>query len=360
MSEIVVDESGIRQYWDETGEYIDVLVVADMPIGELVRIVDDEVRFVNQAIDFDTIGLAFPPGPTPQGAAVYMPICDDVDDAVTTFRLIAARLEERGISGSILTRELEFTRIGHVGWKMMGFTAGLVTAADPSSPDDLLPDPGAAEAIKNYALEWCTVPEGQTWIKAERTSARIPWERRREFLEAAAINRQSGWALISENGETHSRSVRFEDNGHVLFQIGGMPGPAWDECITDLRKVLTDLSDSLDYACIVKAHLVGSWQELPWFLWEPYREHFEFNQHSMNRQLESTHAAAAYGMQLLGPGHRVPSLPDRWQSHQLDQGHTLIEATDLAAWYAEQPQARLVAQARDDFGDIVVDNVRRI
>lgn len=62
------------------------------------------------------------------------------------------------------------------------------------------------------------------------------------------------------------------------------------------------------------------------------------------------------GIQLLGPAHLAAAHDlTRWRTTPLPGGRALVEAPDLGAWYgADPPSEATLAQARADFGDLIV------
>jgi len=129
----------------------------------------------------------------------------------------------------------------------------------------------------------------------------------------------------------------------------------WRSTIDALRERLTAQPALTEHASIRPATKCGlSWEHLDFRLKLPngLREaSVRYNQHLLGR-----YAYDAHGMQVLTDAHLAKAHDlTGWLVTDLGHGRHLVEAADLAPWYANPlPDRGVLDQARHDFGPMIL------
>lgn len=127
------------------------------------------------------------------------------------------------------------------------------------------------------------------------------------------------------------RNVVFGYEGTVYF--GRLdPQNAWESALPDLTDVVTSLADHLQYAAIRRSRLQKAlWSDFMDHWW-PQRAYLAYGR-SQGRFVADTYCSDAFGAQLLGPGHKLPPLSEKWRSRPVGSRSTLLIHTDAMAWF---------------------------
>jgi hypothetical protein len=160
--------------------------------------------------------------------------------------------------------------------------------------------------------------------------------------------------LCTDDRARTGRHAGFDGAASTLAQVLDEAMP-WVERIDHLREVLLALPDRLDHAAVRPATVGGAgWdgldfrQRLP----PPLRERdVQGHLHLLDR-----YAYDAHGVQVLTDAHLAKAHDlTRWSVTDLGHGRHLVEAPDLAPWYAAPlPEPTVVEQARHDFGAMLL------
>jgi len=148
-----------------------------------------------------------------------------------------------------------------------------------------------------------------------------------------------------------SRKVGWWPHGNVAYQVTD-PTQSWDQRLDTVRGALSWLPRRTDVGMIRHGVSgVTNWMN-PHTPWPHIRE----PDVRYNRPLLASYVPDVSGIQLLTDDHlgKATSLTD-WTITALGGGRHLVESRNLAAWYSDpDPDPDLLAQARADFGDMIL------
>lgn len=122
------------------------------------------------------------------------------------------------------------------------------------------------------------------------------------------------------------------------------------------RAVIEDLADGLDVAWIARRREGPAYVSVYDPAVRPPVDQPAVELYGVRPAAWTRWVPDAQGVQLLGPDH-LSAAHDltRWRTTPLPGGRALVEAPDLAAWYGDDPPSEAtLAQARADFGDLIV------
>lgn len=145
------------------------------------------------------------------------------------------------------------------------------------------------------------------------------------------------------------RQVDFNRHGRAVYQIVD-PAITWDVHVEDLRKRILLKPAVTDYACIAQS----TGNRMTWAALEP--AFVTTTDIRYNRPLLAQFVPDVYGVQLLTEAHLQRAIDlSSWTVEEHPGGRFLVQAKDLAPWYASpQPTAEIVAAARADFGPMIL------
>lgn len=148
--------------------------------------------------------------------------------------------------------------------------------------------------------------------------------------------------------------IAYLTSGTETVVYGVDSDTSWQERLAHLREAITALPHRTDQACIRFAkRLAMSWVDAD--VLQPYGGIGEVDVR-YNKHLVDRYVADANGIQVLREEHLANARDlSCWNITDLGHGRHLVEHPDLAAWYADGiPDASLIAQARDDFGPMIL------
>lgn len=164
---------------------------------------------------------------------------------------------------------------------------------------------------------------------------------------------------VQANGDF--RRIAFDLHGQVTV-TRRQTGSSWSQDGTDLEQILTDLAPVLEQGLIRRS---STWDGV-WYstvnntlLPAPFGgeglhlgDRLTYLRHLLGR-----HTLDAYGVQVLTDEHLANAHNlSHWDVQTVAPGRHLVQTRHLDAWYAdEQPDAQTLAQARTDFGDLILN-----
>jgi hypothetical protein len=174
-------------------------------------------------------------------------------------------------------------------------------------------------------------------------------------LMAAVSGHRNGSVIRYVDAEETARTAKLGAAGETIVQIIDGRPDGWEHRIDELRRGLTGLPDILDVAFLRPTNrLASDWHALEIF---QKLQGIEFGDVVFRgRHLLTRYVPDAHGIQVLREEHlaKARDLSD-WTVTGLGHGRHLVEAHDLAAWYAMPlPEPDVVEQARHDFGDMIL------
>ncbi|QGF23448.1 hypothetical protein [Raineyella fluvialis] len=324
-----------------------------------------------QQIDEDTLDAALPiveEGPDnggwflgPQG---WMVLVEGLDEQVNPWiEQLAARLTAAGIEGTLTGASVAVPPMWTRGdWDSRGLYASIAYAAEARSSSVEAGDPGADRAAQrsvDLGLSWLTAHGGKVMVSTGmmvRTAFWVPAEAARGIMIQDV--EQLGSAL----------SMNFNKAGleysHLYVQPWGLElgrttaDYRWRDIVGDFRATLVSAASlgQVSYASVAHRDLGALWcTDTPGseqYAGSAYRDHPE---------LWSEFVLEPCGVQILTNRHlEAANDLSAWQTTRLDDTHVLVQARDLEPWYAtrrwsyELLDPQLMAQARDDFGAMIL------
>lgn len=128
------------------------------------------------------------------------------------------------------------------------------------------------------------------------------------------------------------------------------------EQLVAFRAVIEDLADELDVAWIARRRDGSAYTSVCDPVVRPPAELPAVELYGLRPAAWRRWVPDSQGVQLLGPDHLGAAHDlSAWRTTPLPGGRALVEAPDLATWYGDDPPSEAtLAQARADFGDLIV------
>jgi hypothetical protein len=175
-------------------------------------------------------------------------------------------------------------------------------------------------------------------------------------LLAAASRSRFGRVFRYVDAEKTARSAWLVANGETVLRIIDDRADEWEDRVAELRRGMTALPDILDLAFVRPAG------ETPFRTWSDLEIVQKLPGVTVSdvtyraRHLLSEYVPDAHGMQVLRDEHLAKARDlTGWAVSSLGHGRYLVEAHDLAPWYATpMPDPEVVERARRDFGDMIL------
>ena len=224
--------------------------------------------------------------------------------------------------------------------------------ADPRRTSHWLVPVGATQRITELADRWARLPDAELILRQNiyRVVAKVP-DTGPILTRALLESGMAGIQFVVDEPRTATH-VSFAPGGEAIFQLV-QPSADRRERISRLRDAMTALPEHLDHA-FVRPCLRGalSVTKIDAVLPLPgLREHdTRYNKHLLSNYLPDAH-----GLQVVSAAHLENMHVANWHVADLGSGRYLVEAPDLAPWYASTlPNPDVLAQARTDFADALI------
>ncbi|WP_109508747.1 hypothetical protein [Nocardioides speluncae] len=281
--------------------------------------------------------------------------------------LVVPELEVRGFTGTLGGAKYQ----NPPDWTVLGppcltvFVAyGMDLAAralDPESGNWHVPH-AATDQIVRFAADWAQLPDARVFLTQQ------------VFSFEAAPDTEVATPLLNAVQSVSSASVTYVDEPHRhatrawvgansrgVFNVVGDPPPnnsaadGWVRRVDALCEVVRAVPEHADLAVLRIAYPLASvWGDLGQF--QPLPDGETGSRLEDRADLFASYVPDAHGVQLLTGRHleRARNL-STWQITDLGRDRYLVEAPDLAPWYAQElPDPAVLAQARADFGDMIL------
>jgi hypothetical protein len=298
----------------------------------------------------------------------------DDDELSRWFDELAARLERAGFSGTIRP----VRRAEGPDWYGGAYT-------DPSDPQRRIPypplatafvrwsidldamtaDPGrtshwhvpahATDRIAGHLADWTSPGGARILLSRDAFSFRIddPTTVAPIFADTALATGMTS-VLRYETKHEHGRAVQTTPGGETVIQAID-DARDWRWTIDVLRDAITTVPDLADQAFIRPAPRGAiEWSTME--LKQPLPSGITEIDVRYNRHLLDRYVPDAHGIQVLRDEHLANATDlSNWVITDLGAGRHLVEAPDLAPWYAgELPDPATVERARIDFGPMIL------
>jgi hypothetical protein len=205
-----------------------------------------------------------------------------------------------------------------------------------------------------FAVEWAALPAAATYLSESTSIVLIDDPLPAEALTTGVLRSALAGVTSLLSKPYRSRSAEFRSRGRVAFQSGadggGAAALAWRDHAEAVIAPLLRIPEQLDCGLIRPAVGFG-WgagiQTKP-----PVRDVlYDRNRHMWNRKVQDAH-----GCQLLTRQHLDQARDlSAWLVTEVAQDRFLLQAADLAPWWGSYtPDPAVLAQARSDFGDMIM------
>jgi hypothetical protein len=175
-----------------------------------------------------------------------------------------------------------------------------------------------------------------------------------DLRRAASGNHGASVLRFVDDAQT-ARVARLGAAGETALQVIGRAADDWSHRIGELRRGMTALPDILDLAFVRPTRRgMGTWEALD--IHQPLDGIRHEDVTERGRHLLTRYVPDAHGMQVLRDDHldNAGDL-DGWKVTNLGHGRHLVEAADLAPWYADPlPDPDVVERARRDFAGMLL------
>ncbi len=294
----------------------------------------------------------------PRGPVVRLKWTGTNDENQKWLSDFAAHLEAAGWAGNVgVVRNATFpdeTEPAFDNPKLTAFAAYTMDQAPAYNPANWGVIPETTLDIAGHSLGWAAAPD-----------ARIYLSRGLSQVEAGEVGLADGMAWGAQHGHlsaiTYIRPrpllihrVALAVHGQALYQVYDAER-TWQQQLHTITAALLQAPAPLDLAFVRRS--VGwcmSWIQLnqgtPPFP-HVHEGHVRLNRHLIDRFIPDAH-----GVQVLTDSHleRATNL-DGWDIQPLPHGRHLVQAKDLAPWYAgTTPDPDTLHQARADFRDVLL------
>ncbi|GAA2147102.1 hypothetical protein GCM10009825_41230 [Arthrobacter humicola] len=287
--------------------------------------------------------------PSPLGAVTAIHGIVSAAEAHGLLAALASGLEAQGVHGSLRPLPNEDLLVGAPNLDTFGFTAGVCLPGQmgPEEFSRRIVPPEVMDAVIETALGWCQLSSGTHYVGTAWSYVKCTAEQRRALLATGStpINLDS---MACVTGSDEIRSVEFGDRGTVYF--GRLdPDRRLEPAVADRRELLAsqaDQADQAEYGCIKRSRLgTALWDVFHDYDW-PARPHLRYA--SVGRTLMKSLVPDAFGVQLLGPEHRLPApLAPIWKADPAGTASTILQHMDLPAWFeGPLPEPETLEEAR--------------
>jgi hypothetical protein len=305
---------------------------------------------------------------TPQGPVILVDFCDEAAALESWLAQVAVELSARGITGKLGPIRTDTSSIDNET-RVTVTTAALTVPIDWTAFDhDVATLHGAVRGwyadtdltakLVARLVRWCLFP-GPVYLRHRVAQFRIAPEQAEPFVTAAL---RAGPPVIltcaTDDGDFHQ--IAFDLHGQVTL-TRRRSGQTWEQDVASLERILTDVAPLLEQGLIRRSDREASWDATVNNALQSAPYGGEGILHGLRlttmRKLFARRTVDAYGIQILTDKH-LSNAHDlsHWDIQNLGNGRHLVRAHDLSPWYThDTPDAQTLAQARDDFGDLILN-----
>jgi len=370
---VTVDRYGFDRSLERAHDAVGVLFRAQRPGGGDARgALARAVTAANSAAD--ECGTDGPdvsgdmPVATPHGPALFVDIWA-ASALVRWLDYLAEELERERWSGTLEPVEWEHPRLGIDPMQRPLWPFAAVLSLEGWRPDRLdnlraaapwRSDPTLSTELAVWAVDWLCVLGDEFYLSQERTSFRVE----RDFCVQALADALAGTvtypAVICRGAGDAVRRVCFTPLGRIILTAQEVKS-GWQKQAAALMDVVRQHAHRCEAAIVRQARLmpttmVSVVNEVPPTLPNKSSNRAPTWYYRTRRDLDHVTVPDAYGLLLITDAHlqRAREL-SRWRISQPAPGKYLLEAKDLAAWFA-QPEVdpEILAAARFELGDMIL------
>jgi hypothetical protein len=300
---------------------------------------------------------------TPEGFVIELDRVVDDEHLGAWLDGFAVRLRQAGFTGTLrgtsslqAPPQLQWWGRPKVATAFIGWAFDLAAmTADPYRDTGWHLGPDATAGICDHLAAWVepggpdVVVRRQTYRFAVGAGADISG-----ILAAALVaGRRPG---VTRTGGRHqgARTIAMSYGAETALQVVDGPSRRWEPRIGELRDAITALPELTNQAFVRPARPgTRTW---PRVAGGPPRPGSKERNLRHNRHLLDRYVPDAHGIQVVRDAHLANAHDlSRWTVTDLGHGRHLVEAPDLAPWYADRlPDPGTVARARHDFGAMIL------
>jgi hypothetical protein len=213
-------------------------------------------------------------------------------------------------------------------------------------------DDRVTASLCRHAVAWGWFSPSEVYVMVGSASLRMAEPDVSGLLLGALRRGSLGDVHYARREPFAARRVGFSPFGQAVYSVRDAQLP-WREHVEAVRDALVAHAASVELGFVRYSRSSSpDWVDLA-HLEPPTPSGIHF---TVERQLWGEYVPDAHGLQLLTERHlaRVNDLGG-WRVDEIAPGRFLVQARDLAAWYAEPiPDPAVLDRARRDFGDAVM------
>ena len=219
-------------------------------------------------------------------------------------------------------------------------------------------EPQALAAAVAHAVRWCSAIGGAMHLAVDVLSVEATGRNLMPLMNAALRGPKRALHLTGSRWPQVARRVTFTREGHVLYHFGGAEAHEEPlEVAQQAEELMREVFSWVDYAFTLRTFeaqvsyvqiLRTSWPELPGI-----PAHYL----SVVRGLEGSRIPDAFGLQLLGPAHPIPSGPlGEYVLSEAGAGRTLVKSRRLKDWFegTVPPPRDVIERGRADLSGLLL------
>jgi len=309
------------------------------------------------------------PAATPHGPVVFVESWES-DTVRPWLDIVAEHLGHQGWSGRLTPIKPEYppmyrTRTPHEIWGYAAvlFLAGWRSKEGRQNNVRAIPpwraDPKLSAELAKWAVDWAALIEGDLYLDHRMTSFRVEQDFALQTLADALVMDVPHPSVTGCEGTDVVRRVSFDSLGRLIVTTRNV-GDAWHAQVTNLLDVVQHHAHRCEMALVrqalVKADLINVINFLPPTLPNKRSDRSPAFYYDTRRDFDGSTVPDACGVLLLTDAHlaRARDLT-RWRMSQPAPGKTLLEARDLAVWFAQpEIEPKVSTGARADLGDMIL------
>jgi hypothetical protein len=352
----------LAQWRDEDNGEVCVAVRTDADPARAFAVMRDVVDELRDALSYPELSHAVP---LPTGAGFFLGHTDDdYDEAYEiTVGVTRRHFETAGLSGELHPYDTTADRDPVRTVPPIDFLHSFVCLPGRWVRPHWLAPVDVAQALVEFAVGWCQWGDVAADVHVDMTEAMghtVNGGLARELLGLYVQHSHDPFRVTGVTKDGHFRHVVFSiEFGSIGLAVGtmGESVPAWRGAVDELRAALIAVAPHVVSAFIKRGRWLvetGSTQTLMTD-WVP-TPHVYTPLLSATPRLADRYVPDAFGVQLLGPGHR-DRLPGsgRWTVREVPADRMLVEYDDLAAWYRDtQPAPEVLTEARAEFAGLLM------
>jgi hypothetical protein len=347
--------SGFQELWLQFGPSVTDDVGRD--VQRAILAANEATQAAGHGDDVFGTGLSS----SPRGHVVYLSRAFSPEAITAWLAAFAAQLEEAGVGGTIKpalpahfpmwlrgTVQHPFQLTGLVSYAIVDNPAVL-----PEAHPDWQVDREVTRRIADAAVSWGGFDGAETYFRSNLFQTRTAPDVALPLAESVRRFGMAGVTYVRAK-PTRIAAITFAPEGRAAFQLWDEES-GWEERLTEVIRAIVALPAETDVALIqYTPPLSLAWSGIdagPLRLLAVEEYQVRYNKH-----LDRLFVPDVRGVQVLTDAHLEKAADlTRWRVDDLGGGRHLVQAVDLAAWYAHPlPHPDVLAQGREDFGAMIL------